>query len=123
MLQIDNRSLSPMENDMDGKADEELLEVEVFPEYFHIKGNYSLVVAKVGKLEFVGCSVGKLFLLQGDPLGALLADVHSKGSSSSLDFSITPKLRRMLIQCFKEKTRPTIEGEVTVPDDITVCDK
>ncbi|KAK6755130.1 hypothetical protein RB195_013859 [Necator americanus] len=90
--EIDNRSLSPMENDMDGKADEELLEVEVFPGYFHIKGNYSLVVAK------------------GDPLGVLLADVHSKGSSSSLDFSITPKLRRMLIQCFKEKTRPNIEG-------------
>ncbi|KAL6741406.1 hypothetical protein Aduo_014664 [Ancylostoma duodenale] len=90
--EVDNRSLSPMESDHHGKADEELLEVEVFQDYFYIKGSYALVINKC------------------DPLGELLAGVHSKGSTSSMDFSITPKLRRLLVQCFKEKARPTIEG-------------
>ncbi|VDM79439.1 unnamed protein product [Strongylus vulgaris] len=80
-----------MENDS-GKADEELLEIEVFPGYFHIKGSYSLVIHR------------------GDPLGELLSEVHAKGSASSMDFSITSKLRRLLVQCFKQKNRPAIEG-------------
>ncbi|WKY10000.1 hypothetical protein Q1695_002386 [Nippostrongylus brasiliensis] len=70
------------------RGENEMLEIEVFPDYFHIKGSYSLVISK------------------DDPLGELLQRLQSTGTSS-LDFSITPKLRRLLYQCIQEKALPS----------------
>ncbi|XGW01514.1 hypothetical protein V3C99_013995 [Haemonchus contortus] len=84
----DDRSTPTMDH---RKTDDEMLEVEVFSDHFHIKGNYSLMINK------------------DDPLGALLNDLHSK-RTSSLDFSINPRLRRLLFQCLQEKSRYLSKG-------------
>lgn len=46
---------------------------------------------------------------QDDPLGELLEGLHSSGTGS-LDFSINPKLRRLLFQSLREKTLPSPKG-------------
>ncbi|KAK6041216.1 hypothetical protein COOONC_21281, partial [Cooperia oncophora] len=74
-----------------GKTDDEMLEIEVFSDHFHIKGSYSLIINK------------------DDPLGALLDELHSKGTNS-LDYSINPKLRRLLFQCLQEKSDDVPKG-------------
>ncbi|KAK5982153.1 hypothetical protein GCK32_015800, partial [Trichostrongylus colubriformis] len=82
-VDVTSRSTPRMNHE---KFDDEMLEIEVFSDHFHIKGNYSLIINK------------------DDPLGTLLDELHSKGTSS-LDFSIRPKLGRLLSQCLQEKSQ------------------
>ncbi|CAI4224826.1 unnamed protein product [Auanema sp. JU1783] len=63
------------------QKDDEYLEVEVNSEYFIIHGKYSMIIHKT------------------EPLGEML----SKIQTSSLDFTVTPKLRKILRQCLHNK--------------------
>ncbi|KAJ1372232.1 hypothetical protein KIN20_034328 [Parelaphostrongylus tenuis] len=85
--QTDSRSCSSMDHSH-RKTDDEVLEIEVYPDHFTIKGSYAMFINK-----------------EEEPLGRLLEELHSRGTSS-LDFSITPKLRRLLFQCIQEKAYP-----------------
>ncbi|PIO73473.1 hypothetical protein TELCIR_04552 [Teladorsagia circumcincta] len=85
---VDGRSTPRMDH---GKSDQEMLEIEVFSDHFHIKGSYSLIINK------------------DDPLGTLLDELHAKGTNS-LDYSINPRLRRLLFQCLHEKSHDLARG-------------
>ncbi|CCA65609.1 Aminotransferase class I/classII large domain-containing protein [Caenorhabditis elegans] len=67
-------------------CDEELLEIEIKSEYFLIKGSYSLLIPK------------------SDPLGKMLQKLREQNDSlATLDFSLTRKLKKLLVNCIREK--------------------
>ncbi|EGT39405.1 hypothetical protein CAEBREN_28805, partial [Caenorhabditis brenneri] len=67
-------------------SDEELLEIEIKPDYFLIKGSYSLLISK------------------SDPLGIMLQKLREQNDSlATLDFSLTRKLKKLLLNCIRER--------------------
>ncbi|KAF1751543.1 hypothetical protein GCK72_018097 [Caenorhabditis remanei] len=81
------RSLSlPRNKSITKPSDEELLEIEIKPEYFIIKGSYSLLIPK------------------SDPLGLMLQKLREQNDSlATLDFSLTRKLKKLLVDCIRER--------------------
>uniref|UniRef100_A0A1I7XFM0 Aminotran_1_2 domain-containing protein n=1 Tax=Heterorhabditis bacteriophora TaxID=37862 RepID=A0A1I7XFM0_HETBA len=69
----------------DSRSDNEILEVEIGPEFFVINGSYSVVINRA------------------DPLGELLQKLQYDTDIARVDFSIASKLRQVLNQCIKEK--------------------
>uniref|UniRef100_A0A8R1HKF0 Aminotran_1_2 domain-containing protein n=1 Tax=Caenorhabditis japonica TaxID=281687 RepID=A0A8R1HKF0_CAEJA len=81
------RANSPKANE-----DNELLEIEIRPEYFLIKGSYSLLIPKT------------------DVLGQMLQKIRDQnGSLATLDFSLARKLKKLLVSCIREKAESTEE--------------
>uniref|UniRef100_A0A1I7T5F4 Aminotran_1_2 domain-containing protein n=1 Tax=Caenorhabditis tropicalis TaxID=1561998 RepID=A0A1I7T5F4_9PELO len=81
------RSLTlPRNKSITKPNDEELLEIEIKPEYFLIKGSYSLLIPK------------------SDPLGIMLQKLREQNDSlATLDFSLTRKLKKLLVNCIRER--------------------
>ncbi|PIC26543.1 hypothetical protein B9Z55_019089 [Caenorhabditis nigoni] len=81
------RSLSlPRNRSITRPSDEELLEIETKPDYFVIKGSYSLLIPK------------------SDPLGLMLQKLREQNNGlATLDFSLTRKLKKLLVNCIREK--------------------
>ncbi|CAB3398285.1 unnamed protein product [Caenorhabditis bovis] len=65
---------------------EEYLEIVVRPSFYIVQGSYYLVINK------------------NDPLGLLLQKIQEKdGNLATLDFSLTRKLKRLIMSCIREK--------------------
>ncbi|CAI2353858.1 unnamed protein product [Caenorhabditis sp. 36 PRJEB53466] len=83
---VDPPTTSKSESGTTKPSDEELLEIEIKSDYFLIKGSYSLLIPKT------------------DPLGQMLQKLRERHDSlATLDFSLTRKLKRLLVSCIREK--------------------
>lgn len=83
-------------------CDEELLEIEIKSEYFLIKGSYSLLIPKsdpLGKMLQVSLSLQLLVTVF-----TYFQKLREQNDSlATLDFSLTRKLKKLLVNCIREK--------------------
>ncbi|CAP39726.2 Protein CBG23277 [Caenorhabditis briggsae] len=95
------RSLSLPRNRSIRPSDEELLEIEIKPDYFVIKGSYSLLIPKSDPL-------GLMLQVSVPQMSVQVFTYFQKlreqnNGLATLDFSLTRKLKKLLVNCIREK--------------------